>query len=74
MEEVEPQPNSQKNQSEREQSAKEHGFRANVRNSYRNIWQIIFGRGKTTAMDIAEEEAWEMNREIEERVKEGKNT
>jgi hypothetical protein len=70
----------QKNQREnqldklRKNFEKEHSLRAKYRNKYRTIWQKIFGKEKTTTMDIAMEEALAMNEAIEKVVKEDKKT
>ena len=50
----------------------EQEFRAKERNSYRTIWQKIFGRERTGEMDIAVEEALLMDAEIEKQLREGK--
>jgi hypothetical protein len=76
MEKPEKQPNPEDAQAQifqtRKKFEKEWEIRAKERNRYRTIWQKIFGREKTTAMDIAIEEALRMDAEIEALMREGK--
>src|SRR3989344_311047 len=55
----------------RDQAQKEWEDRAKERNSYRKLWKKIFGVDKTGAMDIAAEQAMEMDEEIERLMQEG---
>ena len=75
MKKFEQQPNMKDAQAQtqtRERFEQEREIRAKERNRYRTIWQKIFGREKTTAMDIAIEEALRMDAEIETLMREGK--
>ncbi|OGM05261.1 hypothetical protein A2125_01370 [Candidatus Woesebacteria bacterium GWB1_43_5] len=76
MEKFEQQPNPEDVQAQtsqtREQFEQERDFRADERTSYRTIWQKMFGREKTTAMDVAMEEALKMDAAIEKELKEGR--
>ena len=54
----------------RDQAQEEWEDRAKERNSYRDIWKKIFGVDKTGAMDIATEQAMEMDEEIEKLMQE----
>ena len=54
----------------RDQAQEEWEDRAKERNSYRKTWKKIFGVDKTGAMDIATEQAMEMDEEIEKLMQE----
>lgn len=55
-----------------EKFERERTFRTEERNSYRTVWQKMFGREKTSAMDVAIEEALRMDIAIEKELKEGR--
>ncbi len=56
----------------RERTMEEHEFRAKRRDTYRTVWQKILGREKTSAMDVAIEDALRMDAEIEKKLRKGK--